>query len=132
MRISDWSSDVCSSDLVTAARIGDTPERTRFVLEMSADLPYRVFTLPDPFRVVVDLPEVAWSLPDARQPQARGLISALRFGLFAPGPSRVVLAVTGPVLLQKVFVIPDRKRVVSGKSVSVRLDPGGRRIIKKK
>src|SRR3546814_16684377 len=59
---------------VTAARIGDTPERTRFVLEMSADLPYRVFTLPDPFRVVVDLPEVAWSLPDARQPQARGLI----------------------------------------------------------
>src|SRR3546814_6336656 len=73
---------------------------------MSADLPYRVFTLPDPFRVVVDLPEVAWSLPDARQPQARGLISALRFGLFAPGTSRVVLDVTGPVLLQKVFVIP--------------------------
>src|SRR3546814_13549330 len=26
----------------------------------------------------------------------------------------------------------DRKRVVSGKSVSVRVDPGGRRIIKKK
>src|SRR3546814_11669347 len=75
---------------------------------MSADLPYRVFTLPDPFRVVVDLPEVAWSLPDARQPQARGLISALRFGLFAPGTSRVVLDVSRPVLLQKVFVIPPR------------------------
>src|SRR3546814_17572105 len=73
---------------------------------MSADLPYRVFTLPDPFRVVVDLPEVAWSLPDARQPQARGHFSALSFGLFASGTSRVVLAVTGPVLLQKVFVIP--------------------------
>src|SRR3546814_11887266 len=78
---------------VTAARIGDTPERTRFVLEMSADLPYRVFTLPDPFRVVVALPEVAWSLPDARQPQARGLISALRSALLAPGTSRGVLAV---------------------------------------
>lgn len=91
---------------ITAARIGDTPERTRFVLEMSEDLPYRVFTLPDPFRVVVDLPEVSWSLPDAGQPQARGLISALRFGLFAPGTSRVVLDVTRPVLLQKVFVIP--------------------------
>src|SRR5690606_34730080 len=38
--------------------------------------------------------------------QARGLISALRFGLFAPGTSRVVLDVTRPVLLQKVFVIP--------------------------
>jgi N-acetylmuramoyl-L-alanine amidase len=91
---------------VTAARIGDTPERTRFVLEMSEDLPYRVFTLPDPFRVVLDLPEVAWSLPGGAQPQPGGLISALRFGLYAPGTSRVVLDVSRPVLLQKVFVIP--------------------------
>ena len=92
--------------VVTAARIGETPERTRFVLEMSEDLPYRVFTLPDPFRVVLDLPEVAWSLPGDQQPNPGGLISALRFGLFAPGASRVVLDVTRPVLLQKVFVIP--------------------------
>ena len=91
---------------VTAARIGDTPERTRFVLEMSEDLPYRVFTLPDPFRVVLDLPEVAWSLPGGAQPRPGGLISALRFGLYAPGTSRVVLDVSRPVLLQKVFVIP--------------------------
>src|SRR3546814_2341055 len=94
MRISDWSSDVCSSDLsgsasarpeVTAARIGETPERTRFVLEMNEDLPYRVFTLPDPFRVVLDLPEVAWSLSGGEEPRPTGLIGALRFGLFAPG-----------------------------------------------
>lgn len=93
---------------VTAARIGEHPERTRFVLELSDDLPYRVFTLPDPFRVVLDLPEVDWSLPDGRQPSGRGLISDLRFGLFAPGTSRVVLDVKRPVHLQKVFVIPPR------------------------
>jgi N-acetylmuramoyl-L-alanine amidase len=93
---------------VTAARIGETPERTRFVLELSEDLPYRVFTLPDPFRVVLDLPEVDWALPDDRQPRGRGLISDLRFGLFAPGTSRVVLDVKRPVHLQKVFVIPPR------------------------
>ncbi|MGD1878932.1 MAG: N-acetylmuramoyl-L-alanine amidase [Kiloniellaceae bacterium] len=90
---------------VTAARLGETPERTRFVLELSEDLPYRVFTLADPFRVVLDLPEVAWSLED-RQPRPTGLITGLRFGLFAPGTSRVVLDVNRPVLLQKVFVIP--------------------------
>lgn len=94
--------------VVTAARVGETPERTRFVLEISEDLPYRVFTLPDPFRVVLDLPEVAWSLPGDRQPNPGGLISALRFGLFAPGTTRVVLDVTQPVLLQQVFVIPPR------------------------
>jgi N-acetylmuramoyl-L-alanine amidase len=93
---------------VSAARIGETPERTRFVLELSEDLPYRVFTLPDPFRVVLDLPEVTWNLPGGQQPQPGGLFSALRFGLFAPGTSRVVLDVTRPVLLQKVFVIPPR------------------------
>src|SRR3546814_8585457 len=89
MRISDWSSDVCSS-------------------EMNEDLPYRVFTLPDPFRVVLDLPEVAWSLSGGEEPRPTGLIGALRFGLFAPGTSRVVLDVSRPVLLQKVFVIPPR------------------------
>lgn len=91
---------------VSAARIGETPERTRFVLEMNEDLPYRVFTLPDPFRVVVDLPEVAWSLPGGAEPRPGGLVTALRFGLFAPGTSRVVLDTGRPVLLQKVFVIP--------------------------
>lgn len=90
---------------VTAARIGEAPERTRFVMEMSGDLSYRVFTLPDPFRVVIDLPEVAWRLP-GEGPQASGLITGLRFGLFTPGTSRVVLDVSRPVLLQQVFVIP--------------------------
>jgi len=93
---------------IVDARIGDTAERTRFVLEMTEDLPYRVFTLPDPFRIVLDLPEVAWSLPGGEPPAARGLITALRFGLFAPGTTRVVLDVKRPVLLQQVFVIPPR------------------------
>ena len=94
---------------ISAARLGETPERTRFVIEMSEELPYRVFTLPDPFRVVLDLPEVDWSLPEDRQPRPRGLVTGLRFGLFAPGTSRVVLDVKQPVLLQKVFVIPPRE-----------------------
>src|SRR3546814_20211965 len=101
---------------------------------MNEDLPYRVFTLPDPFRVVLDLPEVAWSLSGGEEPRPTGLIGALRFGLFAPGTSRVVLDVSRHVLLQQVFVIPPRagkpwrlvvdiqavsrarKRVVEGKS----------------
>src|SRR3546814_12104372 len=35
-------------------------------------------------------------------------------------------------LVQTALMMPDRKSVVSGKSVSVRVDIGGRRIIKKK
>jgi len=101
-----WAGAASAQPEITAARLGETQERTRFVLEMSEDLPYRVFTLPDPFRVVLDLPEVAWDLPENRQPKPTGVITGLRFGLFAPGTSRVVLDVSQPVLLQKVFVIP--------------------------
>lgn len=93
---------------ITAARIGETPERTRFVVELSESVPYRVFTLPDPFRVVIDLPEVAWTVPAGRQPKARGLVTGLRFGLFTSGTSRIVLDVSRPTHLQKVFVIPPR------------------------
>ena len=103
------ASPAAARPAVTAARVGETPERTRFVLELSEELPYRVFTLPDPFRVVVDLPEVAWSLPGGEEPRPTGLITALRFGLFAPGTSRVVLDVSRPALLQNVFVIPPRE-----------------------
>ena len=93
---------------ISAARIGETPERTRFVMELSDSVPYRVFTLPDPFRVVIDLPEVAWTVPEGRQPTARGLVTGLRFGLFTAGTSRIVLDVSQPTHLQKVFVIPPR------------------------
>src|SRR3546814_19520031 len=75
---------------------------------MNEDLPYRVFTLPDPFRVVLDLPAVAWSLSGGEEPRPTGLIGALRFGLFAPGTSQVLMDVSRPVLLNKVFVIRPR------------------------
>ena len=106
--LSGGLSPLAAQPEVQAARIGETPERTRFVLELSENLAYRVFTLPDPFRVVVDLPEVAWRVAAERQPKPRGLITGLRFGLFAPGTSRVVLDVAKPAHLQKVFIIPPR------------------------
>ena len=92
---------------ITGARIGAHADKTRFVLELSEDLPYRVFTLADPFRVVIDLPEVSW--PGAgTDPQLAGVIEALRFGRFEPGTNRLVLDVAGPVALDGVFMLaPD-------------------------
>src|SRR3546814_17339726 len=88
MRISDWSSDVCSSDL-------------------------RLLRAPKPRW------DWAFSAPSAPPPPAatsafRGPASPSRHSALRP-PGRV-----------------DRKSVVEGKSVSVRVDHGGRRIIKKK
>ena len=90
---------------VTGVRIGVHPDKTRFVMELTEEPAYRVFALPDPFRVVLDLPELDSQLPDDAWREGGGMVKALRFGLFAPGTSRVVLDVEGPVRIKSVFTI---------------------------
>ena len=91
---------------VSAARIGEHPAMTRFVMELSESPSYKIFTLPDPFRVVIDLPEVDWRLADNWKPNKTGIIQDLRFGLFAPGTSRVVLDVNRPARVRAVKILP--------------------------
>lgn len=91
---------------VTGVRIGAHADKTRFVLELTEAPAYRAFTLPDPFRVVIDLPALDWSLGSGPLQEPRGVVQALRYGLFAPGTSRVVLDVAQPVDFQKVFLLP--------------------------
>lgn len=94
---------------VTDVRLGMHPDKVRFVLEISQEPAYRIFTLPDPYRVVIDLPEIEWQL--AQEPAAYdvGFIEALRFGLFAPGTSRVVLDAESPVKITNAFVLEPRQ-----------------------
>jgi hypothetical protein len=47
-----------------AVRISDEPERTRFVADLTRAVGFKVYVLPDPYRVIVDLPEVDFRLPD--------------------------------------------------------------------
>jgi len=91
---------------VLDVRLGIHPDMTRVVLDLSEPPGYRVFTLADPYRVVIDLSEVGWQLPDGKVPAGRGLVQALRYGLFAPGTSRVVLDLVGPTRIKDVQLLP--------------------------
>ena len=51
---------------VTNVRIGVHAEKTRLVLEADAVFPYRVFLLANPYRVVIDLPNIFWRAPFQR------------------------------------------------------------------
>ena len=94
---------------VSAVRLGLHPDKTRFVMEIDEKPAYRVFTLPDPYRVVIDLPRVNWDVAqDTVKRQRRGVVNKLRYGLFSPKTSRVVLDAEAPVRLKTVFVIPPR------------------------
>jgi N-acetylmuramoyl-L-alanine amidase len=74
--------------------------RTEARLTLSAPVPWRAFVLADPPRMVVDFGDVAWQGASAAV-DARGLVSAARFGLLRPGRARMVLDLTGPVRLRE-------------------------------
>src|SRR3546814_21021167 len=101
MRISDWSSDVCSSDLTVVGSIlaGRVPlKRALAVLPVGVIMGFAVMLMP--------IVHESWAV----------------YG--------VLLLIGG---LSGFFVVPiDRTSVVSGKSVSVRVDLGGRSMITKK
>ncbi len=81
----------------TAVRLLDDGKSTTFELTISKDLTAQVYTLANPYRVVLDLPEMAFRLDAAAGKQGRGVVSAFRYGLFAQNKARVVLDTTGPV-----------------------------------
>jgi len=108
---------------VIGARIGEQPGQTRFVLDLTGPAKFEVFLVPDPYRAVVDLSEVEWRMPAAAVP-GHGLISAMRYGLFKPGTSRVVLDLTGPALVAKSFTLTPRGD--AGHRVVIDLRPASR------
>jgi len=87
------------------ARIGGDDRATRFVLDLSQKIDIAAFTLADPYRVVIDLPQVTFKLPANVGEHGRGLIKAFRYGLVMRGGSRVVIDTRGPVRVDKAFVL---------------------------
>ena len=94
---------------VTSVRTGVHNDMTRLVFDLSENVDYNIFMLDNPYRVVLDLPELIWRVP----PQATkpvGLILGWRYGQFAPGTSRVVIDVAAPVAVRKVLVLAPQGR----------------------
>ncbi|MGE0261036.1 MAG: N-acetylmuramoyl-L-alanine amidase [Alphaproteobacteria bacterium] len=90
---------------VIEARIGIAADGTRFVIEATEALPYRIFTLADPYRVVIDLPEVDWRVPATPMNASVGVVANYRYGLFKPGHSRIVLDLTVPATISRHFAM---------------------------
>src|SRR3546814_15531568 len=116
MRISDWSSDVCSSDLADHAVVDETQ------IEAAHRLPAGVDRLRGQ---IIDLARqlTAGEIVAEGVRQILAGVADRELGRSRDRADRVLDVDVEPV---------DRKSVVSGKSVSVRVDNGGRRIIKKK
>src|SRR3546814_16263434 len=109
MRISDWRSDLCSSDLVLTATTGATTTDLEIQLDSSL---FTIYTSGGSASKPIDF--VAETIP------------------FNPYRSQGRRCYVGSIELLIKTNVGDRKSVVLGKSVSGREDLGGRRFIKQK
>jgi N-acetylmuramoyl-L-alanine amidase len=94
-----------SVPVATDVRLGGDDKQTRFVVDLDRKLDIAAFTLADPYRVVIDLPQVTFKLPEQAGDRGRGLVKAFRYGLIMQGGSRIVLDTKGPVRVEKAFSI---------------------------
>ena len=82
--------------IASDARLAGDARQTRFILDLDKPIQFRAFALADPYRVVVDIPQVSFKLSAGTGAAGRGLVKAFRYGLVMPGGSRIVFDLTGP------------------------------------
>jgi len=76
-------------------------------LHITQAVPYRVFTLDNPRRLVVDFREVNWGGVSTQALLSGDNASAVRFGLFRPGWSRMVVDLAGPMVVKSAGMLTD-------------------------
>lgn len=106
-----------AAPVATDARLKGDPTSTAFELALSEGIAVEVFTLAKPYRVIVDLPDVAFQLKPGTGTVAQGLVSAFRYGQFAEQKARVVIDTTGPVKITFAKMV----RAASGDGVVLRV-----------
>ena len=91
--------------VATDARLAGDDQQTRLVIDISRQIDMRAFALTDPYRVVIEIPQVNFQLPPDAGEHGRGVVKAFRWGLVMAGQSRIVIDLTGPVRVRKAFVL---------------------------
>ncbi len=99
----------------------DSGAASELTLLLSQPVPYRLFTLDGPRRLVIDFHEVDWSGFDARAFDRSQAVGAVRTGVVRPGWSRMVLDLTRPMRVETAALL---SRPADGRArVVLRLEP---------
>lgn len=89
-------------------------------LELSQGVPWRLFTLADPNRLVMDFREVQWGDVDPSSLISGNRFTDVRTGGYRPGWSRLVADLAEPLAVDTAALISDT--VTGAATVTVRLD----------
>jgi len=86
-------------------RFGSYPDKTRLVIDLDRTAEFRSFVLPEPYRMVIDLPSFSWENAGITDQQVAG-ITGVRHGNLKPGISRIVFDLNRPMAIHKAFTLP--------------------------
>lgn len=87
-------------------RTGQNAGMTRLVIDLSDAVKYQIFTLNNPYRIVVDLDGAEWLEDATRHRKPAGLIDSLRFGVRTNGGVRLVVDLDRPAEVKRSFILP--------------------------
>ena len=91
---------------IKSARVGQHADSTRFVLDLSENTEFRIFTLAEPYRIVLDLPGAGWEFYQKSLVLNQGLVKSIRFGQFQAKTARIVVDLNAPVRVDQAFILP--------------------------
>ena len=96
---------VHAKPIIRDARVGQHENATRFVLDLSEGVPFRIFTLKDPYRLVVDMIGSEWAFDGSKPSLNGGLIGTIRYTQFQTGTARIVVDLRAPVTVIRAFML---------------------------
>jgi N-acetylmuramoyl-L-alanine amidase len=92
---------------ITGLRFGlQEGGRTRIVLDSDRDLVFDARAMEEPWRLVIDLPQLVWNPQPGPQNRARGLARAHRFGALPGDRSQLVIDASGPFRIRAAMLLP--------------------------
>lgn len=97
-----------SAAVAIAAELANQGTATRLTLTLSKPVEARAFVMERPDRAVIDLPEVNFQLGAEAGRTREGVVTSYRYGLFAPGRSRIVVDLAGPALVERIESVKSR------------------------
>jgi N-acetylmuramoyl-L-alanine amidase len=86
-------------------RLAGDEAKTRLVVDLDRRIEVRAFALANPYRVIIDMPQVTFTFPDKTGEKGRGLIKAFRYGLVMQGGSRIVIDLVKPARIDRAQVL---------------------------
>jgi N-acetylmuramoyl-L-alanine amidase len=92
----------------TDAQVTVEADRVRLSIALSAPVAVDAYSLSGPDRIIIDLPEINFQIAATVGKKAKGFVPGFRFGLIAPGRSRIVLDLSEPAEIVSAQVVEKR------------------------